>query len=303
MFVEPAQEVLTVQSVVYQQTAAEIERVVRCVNASVAVATRARPGLKVSLLLGDCSPTPRLGAEDLARMVRVSDRMTPISYRHFGANLGHGGGHAELAASDETGATTLLVLNPDLVLAPSALQFMFSALTTDVGAVELRQVPIEHPKHYDPVTGETEWVTGAGLLLRRDAFIAVGGFDHVNYPMYADDVDLSWSLRSAGYRLVHEPRAVGFHAKRLNEHGGWGASELEWISGYEAEVVIRAKWGSQDAARARLHELLGSVDSRQVTAGRRIMERYPDGLPLTRQDGRDVARPEVPGYTETRYAL
>ncbi len=78
------------------------------------------------------------------------------------------------------------------------------------GAWELRQLPYEHPKCYDPVTWETGWCSAAALIVRREAFEAVGGFDE-NIFMYCEDVDLSWRLRAAGWRLRYCPHLTVLH--------------------------------------------------------------------------------------------
>lgn len=227
-----------------------------------------------------------------------------VDVEFFGENLGHGGGHGRLAAARD-GDDAILVLNPDLLLAPTALRRLVDAFEPGIGAVELRQLPLEHAKEYDPATGRTEWAAGAGLLVSRAAFDAVGGFDHESFPMYGDDVDLSWRLRAAAYGLRVEPRAVGYHAKRLTDDGGWAASDFEWVSGYRAEVAMLAKWRSADAAEARLAELRASDDPRARTAAAELDALAAAGTPLpaTRTDGSGVARPETPGYTETRYRL
>jgi GT2 family glycosyltransferase len=56
--------------------------------------------------------------------------------------------------------------------------------------------------------------SGAAVFLRRDAIDAVGGFD-TRYFMYYEDLDLSWRLRLAGYRVVYEP-----DARVLHRHAG-----------------------------------------------------------------------------------
>lgn len=75
---------------------------------------------------------------------------------------------------------------------------------------ELRQFPYEHPKFYDPITLETSWSSGAAFVIRRDVYEKIGGFDE-QFFMYVEDVDLSWRVRAAGYKLKYVPKAVIQH--------------------------------------------------------------------------------------------
>jgi N-acetylglucosaminyl-diphospho-decaprenol L-rhamnosyltransferase len=61
-----------------------------------------------------------------------------------------------------------------------------------------------------PREGPTGWLSGACLLVRRDAFTAVGGFD-TSYFMYFEDLDLARRLRNAGWPSVHVPSAAVTH--------------------------------------------------------------------------------------------
>jgi len=56
-----------------------------------------------------------------------------------------------------------------------------------------------------------DWAHGAFLLLRRQAFDGVGGFDERQW-MYAEDLDLAWRLAEAGWAIRYEPGAVVGHA-------------------------------------------------------------------------------------------
>ena len=61
-----------------------------------------------------------------------------------------------------------------------------------------------------PVEGTTGWLSGACMLLRREAFEAVGGFDPA-YFMYCEDMDLCRRLADAGWANVYVPSAVVTH--------------------------------------------------------------------------------------------
>ncbi|MFF5160657.1 glycosyltransferase [Streptomyces sp. NPDC000348] len=55
-------------------------------------------------------------------------------------------------------------------------------------------------------------VSTAGMLIRRDVFDRLGGFDR-HLPLMRDDVDLCWRAHSAGHRVLIAPDAVVRHAE------------------------------------------------------------------------------------------
>ncbi len=61
-----------------------------------------------------------------------------------------------------------------------------------------------------PTEGPAGWLSGSALLVRREAFEAVGGFDP-RYFMYFEDVDLCDRLAQAGWQAIYVPTAVVEH--------------------------------------------------------------------------------------------
>ncbi|NUR00164.1 MAG: glycosyltransferase [Streptomyces sp.] len=55
-------------------------------------------------------------------------------------------------------------------------------------------------------------VSTAGMLIRRDVFEQLGGFDN-RLPLMRDDVDLCWRATAAGHRVLVAPEAVVRHAE------------------------------------------------------------------------------------------
>lgn len=85
-----------------------------------------------------------------------------------------------------------------------------STSASNVGLWEFRQFPYEHPKMYDVLTGETSWSSGAAFAVKRNIFAGLNGFDEKIF-LYAEDVDLSWRIRSEGYILKYVPRVKIIH--------------------------------------------------------------------------------------------
>lgn len=109
-----------------------------------------------------------------------------------------------------------------------------------IGAWELRQFPYEHPKFYNPVTEYTSWSSGAALVVRRDLFKKIGGFDK-NIFMYAEDVDLSWRIRCEEYYLKYCPKAV------VNHYSYEGANQVKPTQYYNSiinNLLLRYKFGN-----------------------------------------------------------
>ena len=82
---------------------------------------------------------------------------------------------------------------------------------------------------------QVPWAIAAFLLIRRVAWDAVGGFDARQW-MYAEDLDLGWRLRGAGWKTRYEPRAV-------IDHVG-GAATTQMFGSDPSPQWQRATYGS-----------------------------------------------------------
>ena len=133
-----------------------------------------KSGLHVNLLIQDNSPDPATTAQ-LQQMLGAEQAFASVDVQRSGENVGFGRGHNANALRGR--APFFFILNQDCVLEPNVLVPLFAAANADdarVAAWELRQLPYEQPKVYDPVTLDVPWVSGAATLLRRNAFDAVG---------------------------------------------------------------------------------------------------------------------------------
>ncbi|MBD2177245.1 glycosyltransferase family 2 protein [Pseudanabaena sp. FACHB-1998] len=65
---------------------------------------------------------------------------------------------------------------------------------------------------------EVGWVTGACLMMRRDVFEQIGGFDE-NFFMYFEDKDLCKRVKELGYKVVYYPHTTIIHLLGGSSHG------------------------------------------------------------------------------------
>ena len=128
-------------------------------------------------------------------------------------NIGFAKAHNKLMKSSfKHDAVAYLCVNPDGFFHPSAFANLLQhfELNGSKSLYEMRQLPIEHPKPYNSMTLETEWCSGAALLIPHEIFKATGGFDE-NIFMYCEDVDLSWRARLAGFKCRVMPDSYFYH--------------------------------------------------------------------------------------------
>lgn len=96
---------------------------------------------------------------------------------------------------------------------------------------------------FDPdLAREVDWAVGAFLLVRRDAFAQVGGFDEAQW-MYAEDLDLNWRLARAGHRARYVPEARVHHAESSATTQAWGGERYaRWHASSYAWMARRRGW-------------------------------------------------------------
>lgn len=59
-------------------------------------------------------------------------------------------------------------------------------------------------------TREIFWSSGAAFVIRRELFEQAGGFDS-DYFAHQEEIDLCWTLKRAGYRIMVVPQSIVYH--------------------------------------------------------------------------------------------
>ena len=172
-------------------------------------------------------------------------------------NLGFGPAVNLVARQTTTG--WVAVANADIALRPGALDALLAAAESDPGAgaiaprLVLPDGSTQHSVFTFPTIGSTlvvasgigralpgvgernlligmfdpdaprrvPWAIAAFLLVRREAWDAIGGFDEHQW-MYAEDLDIGWRLHQAGWATRYVPSAHVEHESSASTDQAWG---------------------------------------------------------------------------------
>lgn len=169
----------------------------------------------------------------------LARRLGPDRVLSMDRDVGFGRAVAAALRTDlAAGADYVLLVHDDMALMPDAVQWLVRAMEADptlsvvgpklrewdeepllqqVGMsadaflrAESRLEPGELDQGQHDARGDVLYVSTAGMLLRRDVFTTLGGFD-ARFRAYRDDMDLCWRVWLAGRRVAVVSQAVGYH--------------------------------------------------------------------------------------------
>jgi GT2 family glycosyltransferase len=156
--------------------------------------------------------------------------------------------------------------------------------------------------YWDPDRAATvDWVTGAFFIVRRAAWDAIGGFDEDQW-MYAEDIDICWRARRAGWEIRYEPSAVVHHHLSVAAEQAFGDTErraarimranYDWLARRRgrpaAWAVAAASVGTLGLRTGALDVLARARPGRfgpPRDASRRLLRRQQAGVRALRGDG------------------
>lgn len=126
-----------------------------------------------------------------------------------------------------------------------------------------------------------DYGSAASLMVRAAAFAQAGEFSTAFAPAYYEDVDLCFTLRAAGYRVVYQPRSVVYHVEGVSY--GSNASDAAAAMQERNRVAFAAKW--QAELRSHLEPNAADVDrAARRLAGTKTMLVVDEHVPFTDRD-------------------
>ena len=297
--------VLQIQSVLFNNTLQDTARAVEALARATELAVAAGVVSRVILRYGDSSSVPALDERDLATLRRISRGFMQVDYDYFQGNLGSARGHNRLAACADLGTDFIWIQNPEVIVCPRIFEMVLEPFSrSGVGQVEAKQIPIEHPKDYSPITGETVWTSTACVMTPLSLFNELGGFDADTFFLYCDDVDFSFRIREAGLSTIFQPAAVCFHDKRLADDATWQTTSSERYYSAEASLMMAHKWSRPDLVEDILGHFVDSGDPDFEKAATFYLTRRRDGsLPAPRDPQHKIAKFHGYNYARHRFEL
>jgi N-acetylglucosaminyl-diphospho-decaprenol L-rhamnosyltransferase len=123
--------------------------------------------------------------------------------------------------------------------------------------------PVEKPSSMD-------WVTGCCMLIRRECWQQLGGFDP-DFFLYYEDVDLCKRARALGWSVVHDPGLTAVHHRPL--HGRSVAPPLRGITRHGLLTYASKHWSSwETGVLARIIQVEAWLRN-VLTRGRQVTPR------------------------------
>jgi N-acetylglucosaminyl-diphospho-decaprenol L-rhamnosyltransferase len=212
-------------------------------------------------------------------------------------NLGYGGGVTAGVNAAHSEADYILITNPDVTFQPSSIDALVDAadnlpdagsvgpkildadgvvypsarnlpsLRTGIGHAVFGRVWPNNPwsreyrsdRDYTQQQRDAGWLSGACLMVRREAYDSIGGFDP-SFFMYFEDVDLGTRLSRAGWRNVYVPQAVVVHTGAHST--AKSATQMERIHHESAYLYLSRKYSAWYLAPLRWALRLGLLARR-----------------------------------------
>ncbi|MBI4471319.1 MAG: glycosyltransferase family 2 protein [Acidobacteria bacterium] len=220
-------------------------------------------------------------ASEDGSMESVADYRNKVNFIRNSVNRGFAAGINQ--AFGATSTEYVMVLNPDIRVLPGSVFMLHEFMATHPragavgGYVNDKYLPrglpttgtlvrenLGFPRHAfrsRPATADAVRVdqpAAAALMIRREAFDEIGGFDDQFYPAWYEDVDFCTRMKQAGWEIYFLPRAEFFH------EGGYSARNLGADNFTKAYYSNQLRYARKHLGSARTIAVRASIAAGMV---------------------------------------
>ncbi len=100
---------------------------------------------------------------------------------------------------------------------------------------------LKQPDHPDfNYARSADYISGASIMLKRDTWDAIGGFDRQFRPAYYEDTDLALTIRDQGMKVIYQPTSQAIHHEGIS----CGTDLNQGIKAYQTanQLKFLEKW-------------------------------------------------------------
>lgn len=165
------------------------------------------------------------------------EKYTSVIFFQNGSNLGYSGGNnVGIKKALEGGADYIFILNPDTIIEEKCIERLVNGMEETGAGIVGPKIYFEDKKTIwyaggifdrDNVIGkhrgvnqkdnnqynqavETDYVTGAAMMIKREVFERIGFFDE-KYFLYYEDADFCERAKRAGFKVMYIPGGIVYH--------------------------------------------------------------------------------------------
>ncbi len=191
----------------------------------------------------------------------------------FHSEKNQGFGKTVNAAISRSNAFYVFILNSDTEVKSNILPSLCAAFDADPGLAAIIPTGNSYDKfdlsRYTLQPGnyiQTHYLRGHAVLIRRDVFLAVGGFDSIFGRGYYEDIDLGRRLDLNGWRFGVLPGAYIYHKKG----GSFGSARVPLARKNRAIYLSRYPKAQRNLLLLTWNDTLADLDEELISTMNKI---------------------------------